>query len=137
MTPPASHFLSGDWISLSSPDTDLVCHPSFSASLVAGIPPQAQGLTLVGDSGDGVPVEEATEEWVGAASHLCRGHEARRQQPRGPQRPTTPIVRILASQPPLSLTPWKPGAHLASLTLTKRLRMARPLGPLEAALRFP
>lgn len=37
----------------------------------------------------------------------------------------------------LSLTPWKPVALLASLTLTKRLRMARPLGPLEAALRFP
>lgn len=43
----------------------------------------------------------------------------------------------LASQPPLSLTPWKPVALFASLTLTKRLRMAKPLGPLEAALRFP
>lgn len=33
------------------------------------------GIILVGDSGDGVPVEEATEEWVGAASHIDKEAE--------------------------------------------------------------
>lgn len=92
------------------------------------------GIIFVGDSGNSVPVEETTKERVGAASHLCRRHEARKTAAQGSTETHHPR---LASQPPLSLTPWKPVAHHASLTLTKRLRMARPLGPLEAALRFP
>lgn len=111
------------------------CHPPSSASLVAGTPLLAWGLTFVGDSGDSVPVEEATEEWVGAASHLCKRHEARKTAAQGCS--TKTHYPRLASQPPFALTPWKPVALLASLTLTKRLRMARPLGPLVAALRFP
>ena len=49
--------------------------------------------------------------------------------PLGPQR-----LGLLA---PSSQTPGPDLPSLPGLTLTKRLRMARPLGPRVAALRFP
>lgn len=33
------------------------------------------GIILVGDAGDGIPVKEAAEEWVGAASHIDKEAE--------------------------------------------------------------
>lgn len=65
-----------------------------------------------------------------------RGEEVGIQKPEPPipsfprtREPGPPSLLLAQTPPSLRLLP--------GLTLTKRLRMARPLGPREAALRFP